>query len=93
MRMLANISDGATDEQGQCSRLTTITLQPLQLLDTIALVKDTLRSTEDAALDLARLIQLKARGNAFFINQILQSFHSDRHLTFDYAKVRRTYWQ
>jgi len=84
MRMLANIREGATEEQH--SYLNTITLQPLQHGDILALVRDTLRSIDDGHHNLAKLLQLKARGNPFFINQLLQSFQADGHLSFDYTK-------
>lgn len=84
MRLLAVIKESET--VGKPSRCTTITLQPLQLTDILALTKDTLRSTEDEAHDLAVLLQLKARGNPFFVNQILQAFHSDNLISFDYNK-------
>lgn len=82
MRLLANIKES----NSKAARCNTITLQPLQLADILALTKDTLRCGEVEAHDLAVLLQLKARGNPFFINQILQAFHSDGLITFNYQK-------
>ena len=36
-------------------------------------------------MELAKLLQLKAQGNPFFINQILQSLHAEKLIWFDYV--------
>ena len=75
-------------EAAVMSRIHTITLQPLQLQHVVFLVADTLRCSIDAATELAKLLLTRTQGNPFFISSILQSFHADGLIAFDYKQGR-----
>ena len=78
-------------DDGASSRIHTITLQPLQLQHVMFLVADTLRCSIDAATELAKLLLTRTQGNPFFISSILQSFHAEGLIPFDY-KLGRWVW-
>ncbi|MDH3674228.1 MAG: AAA family ATPase, partial [Anaerolineae bacterium] len=65
-------------------------LDNLNLEQVNALVSDSLRMPADSCLPLARLIQAKTEGNAFFARQLLDSLAVDGLLTFD---NNEHYWQ
>ncbi|TAG96473.1 MAG: GAF domain-containing protein [Oscillatoriales cyanobacterium] len=68
----------------------TITLQPLTLNDTNALIADTLACSTELAQPLTELIDRKTQGNPFFTTQFLKALHDDGHITFDRD---RRYWE
>ncbi|MEZ2230938.1 AAA family ATPase [Microcoleus sp.] len=68
----------------------TITLQPLTLNDTNALIADTLNCSTELAKPLTELIDRKTQGNPFFTTQFLKALHDDGHITFDRD---RRYWE
>ncbi|MBI4784345.1 MAG: AAA family ATPase [Oscillatoriophycideae cyanobacterium NC_groundwater_1537_Pr4_S-0.65um_50_18] len=61
----------------------TITLAPLALADTNALVADTLNCSLELAHPLTELIDRKTQGNPFFTTQFLKALHEDGKITFD----------
>jgi predicted ATPase len=65
-------------------------LDNLNLEQVNSLVSDSLRMPADSCLPLARLIQAKTEGNAFFARQLLDSLAVDGLLTFD---NNEHYWQ
>ena len=82
LRMLEELQ---TDGSG-ARRIHSIVLQPLSLQDVVLLVSDSLRCSEQAAAELSRLLVTRTRGNPFFISSILQSFHNDGLIVFDYGR-------
>ncbi len=65
-------------------RVTNIHLDNLQLQDITNLVNDTLqRKNINATAELAKLIFSKTQGNAFFVNQFLNSLYQSNQLNFD----------
>jgi predicted ATPase/signal transduction histidine kinase len=68
----------------------TITLAPLDLLDTNHLVADTLNCSRELAQPLTELIDRKTQGNPFFTTQFLKALHEDGQITFDRD---RCYWE
>ena len=78
-------------EEEMGDRIHSILLQPLQLHHITALVSDTLRCSNESAVELARLLQMRTQGNPFFISSILQSLYTSKLITFDY-KLGRWTW-
>ena len=78
-------------EEEMGDRIHCIMLQPLQLHHITALVSDTLRCSTDAAIELARLLQMRTQGNPFFISSILQSLYTSKLIAFDYKAGRWTW--
>jgi predicted ATPase/CheY-like chemotaxis protein len=60
-----------------------ITLSPLALPHITQLISDSLKSTTDKVLPLSQLCWEKTRGNPFFINQLLHTFHQNKVIVFD----------
>ena len=56
--------------------------QPLNILHTQQLVKDTLHVCSEQSQALAELIFKKTQGNPFFITQVLKSLHQENLLFF-----------
>jgi PAS domain S-box-containing protein len=67
----------------------TITLAPLNFLDTNQLVADTLHCSIERAQPLSTLIDRKTQGNPFFTTQFLKSLQADGEITFNQAG----YWE
>jgi PAS domain S-box-containing protein len=67
----------------------TITLAPLNFLDTNQLVADTLHCSIELAQPLSTLIDRKTHGNPFFTTQFLKSLQADGEITFNQAG----YWE
>lgn len=57
------------------TRITTITISPLSLMDTQTLLADTLNCSVESVVPLAAVIQQKTAGNPFFIKQLLTNLH------------------
>ncbi|AFY81995.1 AAA family ATPase [Oscillatoria acuminata] len=60
-----------------------IFLTPLSLSDVTQLVADTLNTTEEIARPLAELVEVKTKGNPFFVNQFLSSLYKNKVLNFE----------
>lgn len=67
-----------------------IILQPLNQADVNQLIADTLRTTLAKVAQLSDLVFQKARGNPFFLTQLLKSLYQDHLLSFDF---NRQCWQ
>jgi PAS domain S-box-containing protein len=67
----------------------TVTLTPLDFLDTNQLVADTLHCSIELARPLSTLIDRKTQGNPFFTTQFLKSLQADGEITFNPAG----YWE
>jgi len=63
-----------------------IVLQPLELDNVVHFVRDTLNDDATRCYPLAKLIFQKTAGNPFFITQLLQAFHQELLLVFDFSK-------
>lgn len=72
------------------SIVNTITLKPLTLKDTNALIADTLNCSTELAQPLTELIDRKTQGNPFFTTQFLKALHEENHITFN---SDRRYWE
>jgi len=59
-----------------------ISLSPLELPTIAQLIADTLKSTPEAVMELAELVQFKTGGNPFFMNEFLKSLYTERLLQF-----------
>jgi predicted ATPase/signal transduction histidine kinase len=68
----------------------TITLQPLTLQDTNALIADTLNCSTELAQPLTQLIDRKTQGNPFFTTQFLKALHEEKYITFN---SDRRHWE
>ncbi|MEW5856112.1 MAG: GAF domain-containing protein, partial [Cyanobacteriota bacterium] len=64
-----------------------IVLQPLELGHINQLVADTLQESERSK-DLAELVFNKTQGNPFFLTQLLQTFHAEKLVYFDFVEGR-----
>lgn len=62
--------------------VTTLRLEPLNVINVRDLIADTFQSSPEASLALARIIHNKTHGNPFFINQFLKTLHEDRIVVF-----------
>ncbi|MEH2321852.1 ATP-binding sensor histidine kinase [Nostoc sp.] len=62
--------------------INTITLAPLNQIQTNKLVADTLRCPEKLAWNLSQLISQKTQGNPFFATQFLKALHQDNLIQF-----------
>ncbi len=71
-------------------RISNIALQPLTHDDINQLLVDTLHCQEEKSSPLAGLLLDRTLGNPFFLNQLLQTLHVEKLLTFDY---RSWSWQ
>ncbi len=67
-----------------------IFLTPLSLSDVTLLVADTLNAAEEIARPLAELVEVKTKGNPFFVNQFLSSLYKNKVLNFESS---RRCWQ
>lgn len=65
-------------------------LQPLTLDEVNRLLIDTLNCPESESLPLAQLLIERTHGNPFFINQLLQTIHTEKLLTFNFDRLS---WQ
>jgi predicted ATPase/signal transduction histidine kinase/CheY-like chemotaxis protein len=65
------------------ARVSTITLQPLNLDCVNQLIADTLKSSTETAQPLAELVLEKTQGNPFFLTQLLQSLYVEHLLRFN----------
>ncbi|MGB0562601.1 MAG: ATP-binding protein, partial [Spirulinaceae cyanobacterium] len=72
--------------QGAGAVVKDITIGPLALATTNQLIADTLHRNLSETQPLAELCHQKTNGNPFFLNQLLQSLHSDRLVQFDLAQ-------
>jgi diguanylate cyclase (GGDEF)-like protein len=69
------------DQKG--ANLQTITLAPLRLEHVGQLIAETLHSHPQSVNGLAELVMRKTEGNPFFVNEFLQTLHSENLLAFD----------
>ncbi|MCT7962823.1 AAA family ATPase [Laspinema sp. D1] len=67
-----------------------IFLTPLSLSDVTLLVADTLNASQEIARPLAELVEVKTKGNPFFVNQFLSSLYKNKVLNFESS---RRCWQ
>ena len=72
------------------TRVSTITLQPLEITHVNQLTADTLNSSTEASKSLAELLVNKTEGNPFFLTQLVQSLYTENLLSFDFSSSR---WQ
>ncbi|HAX86884.1 MAG TPA: hypothetical protein DCY91_11645 [Cyanobacteria bacterium UBA11370] len=68
-----------------------ISLKPLNLATINQLIVDTLNCEPEKTLPLAELINLKTRGNPFFITEFLKAIYQNNLLTFDF-KLNEWQW-
>lgn len=68
--------------EGDSIRPTLIQLNSLLLTDVTELLAETLQTPETDVRELAELVYGKTSGNAFFVNQFLQSLYEEKLLTF-----------
>ena len=73
------------------TRVSTITIGPLSLIDTQHLVSDTIQSDVEQAVPLAALVQQKTAGNPFFIKQLLTNIFEQGMLDYSVSQ-RRWVW-
>ncbi|MBD2182328.1 ATP-binding sensor histidine kinase [Aerosakkonema funiforme] len=66
------------------STINTITLAPLNQVQVNKLIADTLKTSEDLAGNLSRLIYQKTQGNPFFTTQFLKALYQDELIQFDF---------
>ena len=64
--------------------INTITLLPLSKVQVNKLVADTLKCTENLALNFSQLIYQKTQGNPFFATQFLKALYQDKLIEFDF---------
>jgi len=60
-----------------------ITLGPLREKDVAELIVNFLRCSEDKGMELAGLIQKKAGGNPFFVNQFLHTLYNEKMIVYE----------
>jgi len=65
------------------SRVSTITLQPLEETHVGELIADSLQTSAERCADLTALVTDKTRGNPFFVIQLLTNIHQQGLLRFD----------
>jgi predicted ATPase/signal transduction histidine kinase len=63
--------------------LQTIEIKPLSLEAILALIKDSLHSSERDALKLAHIVFPKTRGNPFFVTHFIKMLYQKRFISFD----------
>lgn len=74
----------ALDQIRKCqAKLSEITLEPLALQHTKALITDSLHADEHRVDALARICMDKTLGNPFFLTQLLHSLHGSGYISFD----------
>ncbi|WP_019505653.1 AAA family ATPase [Pleurocapsa sp. PCC 7319] len=69
----------------QNTRISNIALQPLTCDDINQLLVDTLHCQPEQSCPLAELLFDRTRGNPFFLNQLLQTLHAEKLLTFNFS--------
>jgi PAS domain S-box-containing protein len=73
-------------------KITEIKLESLQLIHVAQLVADTLHTTVNAVMPLAKLLYEKTDGNPFFLTQLLKSLYEAELLWFD-TSSRQWQWE
>lgn len=71
------------------TRVNSLAVNPLDVESVTQLISNLLRTTEKAALPLARLIHQKTNGNPFFINQFLKTLYNEKMI----VQKAETGWQ
>ncbi|MDX2464746.1 MAG: AAA family ATPase, partial [Porticoccus sp.] len=82
---------GVAELQKEKINLNQLTLENLTEGDVNALCSDTLHTSQQESLPLAKLVYSKTAGNAFFTHQILHTLHEEKQLTFD-MPTHRWHW-
>ena len=65
--------------------ITKVVLQPLSPENTLSLVQDAFRTSQEQAAPLAKLVQDKTNGNPFFVCQFLRTIVQEKLVVYDYT--------